>query len=68
MDTTLSPLAPEDDRLLRDHEVAALLGVSRREVWRLKIRSCKVSPRARRWPLSEVRLFIALRLEGKTAA
>jgi excisionase family DNA binding protein len=59
---------PTPERLLRDSEVAALLGCSRSFVWRLiaseDLDSIHVG-RLRRIPVSSVRAYIAARLRDE---
>lgn len=57
-------VAPADDRLITDREVAHLLGCSRSWPWKLSRdgkfpKPIQLSPRCTRWYLSAVRTYMA---------
>lgn len=68
--TTATPAAPIPTRLLRDIEVAAMLGVSRATVWRYaaagRVRPIKLSYSVTRFDVAEVEQLIA-RARGERA-
>lgn len=53
----------DTEPLLKAHEVADLVGVSKQEVYRLDIPRIRIRKRSLRWRPADVRAWIADRLE-----